>query len=327
MSGSERPGGETPREAPPRPQPRDRRGRPWWVTALALIGAFALVVIVVAIPVRLTSTSSYCTSCHAMKQAGATWSRSAHADVQCVQCHIDPGLGHAIVWRVQEAKNIWASYLDAGKGMAASVHRPSNAACLKCHPMKRLPSVTGDVKIPHATHISMRNLTCADCHSTVSHTQPGQSSTVSMAVCTMCHNGREAPDACTTCHVKAPPTDVHPPNFIATHGQQVQGREADCLRCHHDKAAFCDACHAKAPPSHFAGDWRYSHGAQANADKAACLGCHDVQTFCQQCHQVDHPSDWPTAHAAVAAQGTASCLVCHPRAMCDRCHAAKGVSP
>ena len=324
-------GDETGRAAPDAPIPQKRRGLPWWATALALFGALALVVVVVAIPMRLTSTSSYCTSCHAMQAAGDSWHHSVHSGVQCVQCHIDPGLGHAVVWRIQEAKNIWASYLDAGRGMAASVHRPSDAACLKCHPLSSLHDVVNGIKIPHTSHVSMHNLTCADCHDAVSHAPAGQSATgaaqASMSVCSMCHNGRAAPDACTTCHTTAPPTDVHPRDFLGTHGRQALGHEADCLRCHHDKVAFCDACHARPPASHFAGDWRYGHGPLATADKAACLGCHSEQTFCMQCHQVDHPTDWPTAHAAVAARGTASCLVCHPRAMCVTCHVAKGVKP
>ena len=319
------------RDALDPPVPQTRRGLPWWVTALALVGALALVIVFVAIPVRLTSTSSYCTSCHAMQAAGRSWHTSVHSSVPCVRCHIDPGLGHAVVWRIQEAKNIWASYLDAGKGMAASVHRPSDAACLTCHPLSGLSDVVNGVKIPHASHVGMHNLTCADCHDEVSHAPAGQpaarAAQASMSVCSMCHNGRAAPDTCTTCHTTAPPTGVHPRDFVATHGRQALGHEADCLRCHHDKAQFCDACHSRPPATHFVGDWRYSHGPAATADRQGCLGCHNEQTFCTQCHQVDHPTDWPTTHGVVAAEGTASCLVCHQKSMCTACHTARGVKP
>lgn len=314
--------------APPRRPTPQRRRFPWWAVVLIVAGILAVVMVAFYVPVALTSTSTYCTSCHDMKAAGRSWARSVHSKVTCVQCHVDPGTWNGITWRAQEARNIWSSYLSAGKAMAASVHRPSSAACLKCHDLDKLPPVIDGIKMPHKSHVTMRDLVCADCHTTVSHAPPGQSNaTVSMSACSMCHNGETASDACTTCHATPPPANVHPAGFLKTHGQRERetGLTA-CLRCHHDKTGFCDACHANAPASHFAGDWRYDHGTAAAADRAACLGCHDQQTFCNQCHQVQHPADWVSAHGAVAAKGSAACLVCHPKAMCSACHARMGVT-
>ena len=294
---------------------------------LAVVGIVAAAGVVFYVPVQATSASSYCTSCHAMKAAGRSWSRGVHAKVACVQCHVDPGLRNGVVWRVEEAKNIWASYLDAGKGMIASAHKPSDAACLQCHDISKLPAVINGIKIPHQAHVGLHNLLCANCHSDASHAPPGQAnSTVSMTVCSMCHNGQAAPDACTTCHVNGPPADIHPAGYIKTHGSQAisQGEQA-CLRCHHNKAGFCDACHARPPASHFAGDWQYGHGPAATKDRVSCLGCHNEQTFCQQCHQVDHPADWVQTHGAVALKGNESCTVCHPSSMCVACHTRMGV--
>jgi nitrate/TMAO reductase-like tetraheme cytochrome c subunit len=295
---------------------------------LAAVGILAALMVVFYVPVQLTSTSGYCTSCHEMKAAGRSWSHSVHAKISCVECHVDPGLWNGVVWRVEEAKNIWASYLNAGKGMTASAHEPGDAACQQCHDIAKLPAVINGIKIPHQAHVGLHNLTCADCHSQASHATPGRSnSTVSMSVCSMCHNGQAAPSACATCHVQAPPSNIHPAGYIVTHGQQAIARgEAECLRCHHDKAGFCDACHARQPASHFAGDWQYGHGPAATKDRLSCLGCHDAQTFCQQCHQVDHPGDWVQTHGPVALKGSESCSVCHPRAMCVACHTRMGVT-
>lgn len=324
MAGTQDEGNET---GPAEPVVLRRRGLPWRFRMLVFFASLVLLALLVLIPVHLTSASSYCTSCHAMKAAGASWSQSVHAKVECVQCHVNPGLSNAVVWRTEEARNIWASYLDAGKGMAASVQRPSNAACEQCHAVKDLPTVIKGIKTPHGIHLMMRNLMCTDCHNHVSHVSPGQSTSVDMSVCTMCHNGREAANSCATCHTTPPPASVHPSNYIATHGRDARGRVSDCQRCHHDSVAFCDACHSRRPATHFVGSWSYTHGAQAKATNAGCLGCHKEQSFCAQCHQVDHPADWATSHAAVARRGTASCLVCHPQQMCDSCHAQKGVSP
>jgi len=307
---------------------QERRGRPWWYTGLAIVGALVLVAVVFFVPLELTSSTSYCTSCKQMRVAGDSWAHSAHAKVACVSCHVPPGFVNGIRWRLGETRNIWATYLGADQSMiAVARHTPGNAACEKCHDVAHLPPVINGIKIPHQAHVTLHNLVCADCHPGVSHAVNGQTAQVSMMSCSMCHNGSAAPDACSTCHITVPAANVHPPDFLKTHGVKALINEQDCLRCHHDKAAFCDACHSRPPASHFAGDWRYSHGPAAKADRSACLGCHSEATFCEQCHRVNHPADWITTHPAVAAKGTESCLVCHPQSMCDTCHRQRGVTP
>jgi nitrate/TMAO reductase-like tetraheme cytochrome c subunit len=300
-----------------------------WLPVFAVVGAVFLLAAAVYVPVRLTSTTSYCTSCHEMKAAGTSLKRSPHRNLDCLACHVDPGVGNAITWRLQESKNIWASYLNmpVNEGMSKEVHVPSEAACTRsgCHDLSSLGTTFGNVKMNHARHVQISGLTCIDCHKTIAHSAEGQSASVSMSSCFMCHNGAAAPNQCTLCHVTVPDQAAHPPNYVQDHGRFALLNEAECLRCHHDKKAFCDACHAKPTPAHYSGTWRYTHGATASADRASCLGCHDYQKFCLQCHQVDHPSDWATSHAAVAVKGDESCLVCHPRSMCTDCHRQRGV--
>jgi nitrate/TMAO reductase-like tetraheme cytochrome c subunit len=301
-----------------------------WLPVLAIVGAAFLLAAAVYVPVRLTSTTAYCTSCHEMKAAGDSLKHSVHRNLDCLSCHVDPGVGNAITWRLQESKNIWATYLNmpVDEGMSKQVHVPSKAACTRggCHDLSSLGTTFGNVKMNHARHVQIAGLTCIDCHTTTAHSAKSQSTSVSMASCFMCHNGAAAPNQCSLCHVTAPEQAAHPPNYIQEHGHFALLNEAECLRCHHDKKAFCDACHAKPTPAHYSGTWRYTHGATASADRASCLGCHDYQSFCVQCHQVDHPSDWSSSHAAVAAKGDESCLVCHPRGMCSDCHQQRGVS-
>jgi nitrate/TMAO reductase-like tetraheme cytochrome c subunit len=301
-----------------------------WLPVLAVVGIVFLVAAAVYVPVRLTSTTSYCTSCHAMDAAHSALLRSPHRNVDCLSCHVDPGLSHSIRWRLQESKNIWASYLNMrASGMGARLNLPSKAACTRsgCHNLSRLGATFGNIKMNHAQHVNMQGLTCIDCHSTVAHPAKGAGQSVSMTSCFMCHNGDAAPNRCSTCHVDTPTTPAHPPDYIKDHGHFALVNEAECLRCHHDKKAFCDACHAKPPADHYSGTWRYTHGPAARADRAGCLGCHDEESFCVQCHQVSHPADWLTAHGHVATEAPQSCLDCHQRSMCVQCHEKEGVSP
>jgi nitrate/TMAO reductase-like tetraheme cytochrome c subunit len=309
-----------------RPKPRVWY-RTTWFAFLAVLGILAVLVVILVVPVWATSTPAYCSSCKATRQAGVELKASAHAKVSCTACHIAPGLSHQIKWRGREWLNVYADYLNVPR-VANKGQRPGNAACLKCHSLSTIPSQANGVRMPHEVHVQLRNLTCADCHDAVAHPKNGQpGNAVSMAVCSMCHNKQGAPSDCAFCHVTPPSSqNTHPANYLKTHGAEaLSGGEAACLRCHHDKAAFCDACHSNPTPDHFSGDWRYKHGATASKSEAPCLGCHDKQAFCEQCHRVSHPSDWSTSHGAVAAKSEGACNVCHPQAMCVRCHQQKGV--
>lgn len=304
-----------------------RRRRRTWMAGFAVALVVVLAIVVLIMPVAATSSSTYCGSCHAMKQAYASWKRGPHASVSCASCHVPQGVGASLKWRTKEARNIWASYLNM-MPHAQKQPVPSSENCLKCHPLKELMGIPGEIRMPHDTHITQQNLECVDCHDHTSHPAAGTDSTgVTMAVCAMCHQETNDPAKCTFCHYEQPDIgQSHPTDFIAEHGKLALDNEQDCLRCHHNKAQFCDGCHAKPTPGHYSGDWPYTHGLQAKKDQGKCLGCHSRKQLCDQCHTVDHPADWATSHAAVAAKGTRSCLVCHPRQMCVDCHAAEGVT-
>jgi len=291
-----------------------------------VVGFIAVVGVVLVIPVWATDTPTYCMSCKATRTAGQQWQTSSHAKVACTKCHVPPGLGNAIKWRSREWLNIWADYLNVPR-LPSVGQRPGNANCLQCHTLNNIPDHIGDIRMPHQAHVNLRNLTCADCHDKVAHSKPGEKTTVSMAVCSMCHNTQGAPSDCSFCHITPPPKNVHPTDYLQSHGLQALQDKNACYRCHHDPKQFCDTCHAKPTPDHFSGTWRYSHGATAKKDPLSCTGCHQTDTFCEACHRVNHPSDWLQTHGAIAKESAGACLVCHPQGMCDKCHQARGVTP
>jgi nitrate/TMAO reductase-like tetraheme cytochrome c subunit len=304
-----------------RPAPRPWYRRAWFAWLVVIVLA-AIVIGVLVYPVAALSDQSYCTSCKAMKPAQKTLAESAHKGIDCTKCHIPPGVVAGSKWRLGETKNVWADYL--GMPIAADKeHVPTNANCLQCHPLSGIPNETNGVRMNHAEHLKLRNLHCVDCHDTVSHVLPGQQKGVSMVTCAMCHNDTGAPNGCGFCH-PVPPASQHAPNFMQEHGKLALANEQECLRCHHDKQAFCDKCHDYPPPSHYSGEWRYTHGKQATSDPANCEACHD-QAYCAQCHQVNHPTGWVQIHGGIAAKGPKACLVCHPQGMCDACHEQNGV--
>lgn len=295
-----------------------------WFTTLVVVAAFVVIAIVAVVPVGATDTISYCASCKYPGRAEKTWEASPHRDVACTSCHIPSGFTAQLKWRLQEARNIWSSYLSVDR-VAEKAQYPGNDNCLKCHPLEKIPDEGNGVRMSHEVHVDLRGLTCADCHDTVSHTKANHSTGVTMQTCPMCHNDMAAPGDCDFCH-PSPPTDTHRPDYLKEHGREARLNVDACLRCHHDKAEFCDACHASPPPDHFSSDWRFSHETKATDDPKYCQACHTVD-YCAQCHAVSHPDDWEIAHGSIAAQGPAACLVCHPQAMCDTCHEQRGVTP
>ena len=301
--------------------------RPWyrraWFTWVVVIVLAAIFIGILVYPVAAMDNQSYCTSCKAMKPAEKTLAQSAHSGIDCTECHIPPGVVASAKWRLGEAKNIWADYLNM-PSTAQKENAPTNANCLRCHPLSGIPDESKGVRMDHAAHLKLRNLLCIDCHDTVSHKLPGQKEGVSMITCAMCHSEQgTAPNACDFCH-PLPPESEHAPDFMKEHGKEALANPDDCLRCHHDKQKFCDSCHDYPPPSHYSGQWRYTHGKSAAADPANCEACHD-KAYCAQCHQVNHPSTWLETHGTIAAKGLNACLVCHPTSMCDACHQQNGV--
>jgi hypothetical protein len=300
--------------------------RPWyrtsWFSWLVVVGIIVVILAVLVLPVAAQDSVAYCTSCKAMEPAERTWSDAAHSEVSCVECHVPEGTIAGARWRLTETRNIWADYL----GMAAGDdvrQLPTNASCLKCHPVSSIPDEQDGVRMNHAEHLEDRGLLCYDCHTTTSHKRAGQSDSVSMATCAMCHNDQGAPAACDYCHTE--PENAHAVDFMKDHGEQARINEDQCLRCHHDRKAFCDTCHGYPSPNHFSGTWRYTHAADAAADPESCDACHD-ERYCSQCHAVQHPSDWEQAHGEVAGKSPEACLVCHPQSMCDECHQQNGVT-
>ena len=231
------------------------RGRSRRFAAVMVAIVVCVVAIILLIPVAATSSSSYCGSCHSMKQAYRSWQRGAHSAVPCSECHIPPGAVAAVKWRTTEARNIWLTYLNM-KPARDTQPRPASENCEKCHPLKGLMGIPGKIRMPHARHINQNNLECIDCHDHTAHAAPGESSAVSMAPCTMCHEQTTDTDRCDFCHYTPPVTGKsHPTDFLTEHGSLAIANERDCLRCHHNKKDFCDGCHEKPTPGHYSGNW------------------------------------------------------------------------
>ena len=137
--------------------------------------------------VELTSTPEFCSSCHIMEQAHASWTESVHYNVPegekraaCRDCHLPPwNRPVELLWSKayhgikDVAKNFlekeemkYPGYYFNMKSKAwKTVH---NASCLKCHSDIFDKDYGGAGNI-HAGLKKNRNMRCASCHADVAH--------------------------------------------------------------------------------------------------------------------------------------------------------------
>jgi len=291
----------------------------------------------------------FCNSCHEMSLHYATWSQSAHSEVICEECHVMPGAANMFKTKLAAIRQV---RLHAGGDVKASLiqgHVPDEN-CRACHPETRELVTYHGLKITHAAHWDM-GLKCTFCHDRVAHGPRWQFEGVTsaeefthvaapskyaptMETCLQCHDGKQASNKCSTCHVtlgeRRPST--FDPAWVGAHRQEVELHgEDDCYRCHQD--SFCDRCHREANPH--TRDWTVRHPEEARSDSSRCLVCHlvpgedqpsDVSdlAFCRDCHSLrrEHGgTDWTSIHGQESLADPVSCERCHQESWCADCHA------
>lgn len=293
------------------------RFRRWgkWI----IIGAVGFVVFS-AVAVETTSQSFFCNTCHIMGPYYKSWKLGAHKGVECIQCHISPGVDNFIEAKLNGLGQVVDDILHRTSKPSASV---SELSCTRsgCHSVEKLSKNynSGKFKFDHSKHLGSKHLgvemSCGTCHS---HVKGDEHFEVNTNVCINCHlvdgavgktekvSGKEtkviylaarngASDTGSNLHLadgeKAPPS-----NCTACHeppkGEiQFQGLKFD----HAQFLAFgakCESCHqnvtATPPPIE---DGRciecHTFGVEASREpremhKIHTLGRHKVE--CSSCH-------------------------------------------
>ncbi len=212
-------------------------------------------------------------------------------------------------------------------------HSPSE--CIACHGQMdaALPtSGTANVKIDVHFHLklSVARFSCTDCHRTnrVWMAPMAGSSKPILRInryfCFNCHGpfsqwvaaskGNMKPEYqnldCRMCHVgKLAPKHEQP--FLS----QVLS-STECLMCHGNNLF-------PWPSQHYTAAWATIHGKYAG-DRHVCAICHNISTFCHNCHTVKpvtHNSNWRAVHKALYKQDPQRCATCHTAEWCNtKCH-------
>jgi len=264
-----------------------------------VITAFVLVVLVVAFD-AITASPRLCGSCHEMKPRAHAWERSAHAGVQCWECHQQPRPWYAYPMRLVDRTRLLARDIGAHRSRDTTAPVDSRVpgtapmkdeVCLQCHAANRKATSGFRIKINHVEH-AKRNGSCVSCHVRTAHPLEDRSNPLTlMSQCFTCHGTQAQPDASAACSL------CHPSGYKLLPGS------------HEDEQA-----------------WKQQHASTAKSDPKQCEMCHD-QSFCDDCHglEMPHPEDWSKGedgHAAVAETNRTICSKCHTEKpdLCSMCH-------
>lgn len=313
--------------------------------ALIVLGAAGA-----AVPAfKATEKPIFCVTCHEMQPYYDAWKVGAHKDVDCVECHVDPGTVNHLKHKAVATKELVDHFTTKPTFPRGDASVP-DARCLVCH--TDILSSTGP-KFSHKHHAG--TAPCVQCHGDAGHqvsldalkkagvldansiltsttstttamairlTSAGSSEATSLSVvptsalhvaipqCTQCHDLDK--QACATCH-----KPTHEP-MPSTNGCSTCHRPGVTWTFSHPADPACVTCHA-APAGHFPGACAACHTAPGVSFKTVsyahgdptCTSCHTAPARHRagQCSTCHR--DTGTNWAFTHPSGASSCASCH----------------
>ena len=173
------------------------------ITALVIIG----ILLIYVTTVKVSESNFACGYCHTDQHE--RWAASTHETVDCLECHIDPGISGAIDAQVNGLQNL---YVSITKGNEIKPHEDpipiSTENCMSCHAAIFLVTELGwedlpdnslkvqGLKIGHRIHVEKYNIMCVECHRGIVHRDPEAIGKYEMnwpfmiTDCGPCHDGK-----------------------------------------------------------------------------------------------------------------------------------------
>ncbi|MCF6238367.1 MAG: cytochrome c family protein, partial [Candidatus Marinimicrobia bacterium] len=228
-------------------------------------------------------------------------------DVECLDCHPSDRV---------ESSQITSERLLPDEEACMECHDDwqDEGTCENCHagaqPYLLRVLAPSNFIFSHQRHLNLEDLGCEVCHGDMAGID-NLPPTPEMADCMSCHLDQQGSTSCQDCHASnfvLRPVD-HSSEWLHDHDIAALTESSDCLQCH--VQITCDNCHSGSnlgsdeskyldPVSIYrrdlAGDkqlidrvhdlnYTYFHGIDADTKFYDCSTCHEVQTFCVDCHQ------------------------------------------
>ncbi|QQS38077.1 MAG: cytochrome C [Ignavibacteriales bacterium] len=241
------------------------------------------------------------------------FSHAVHADIAtCEGCHT----------KVKTSKSL-SDRLMPDHDSCVECHDVSDdTQCSNCHyddVYEPLIQKASALFFDHNFHVEQQKMNCEACHSgfaTVAYGFQAAQTNPIMENCYTCHNDKSvASNACESCHVSTVgliPQEHKNVNFAKSHKFAANEFDANCVMCHDNNS--CESCHVGTSmitemnttddfyqpysSTNFVDgvkqqqitrvhelNYRFVHGIDAKGRTAECQTCHQVDSFCANCHQ------------------------------------------
>lgn len=155
---------------------------------LLIIGALLVFLLIsTAWTVAYTSTSEFCGStCHEMSPMYQSWQMSAHKNVSCDACHVEPGVKGLVKAKANGLKEVYVHVTSSNINPKAS---KDDFNCYSCHQdkVKVNTSKALAAKDPHTIKHFDNGMTCVTCHGGLVHDAKRNNAVPRRDNCTTCH--------------------------------------------------------------------------------------------------------------------------------------------
>ena len=288
-----------------------------WPVKLLLLLVFVSLFLTGAIVV--TGQPDFCNSCHIMNSYYDSWKNSAHSNVNCLDCHLQPGFTGYIKGKI----NGLAQVVDCTVGRVSTKPNATvkDKSCLRsdCHSTEKLVSTNIDyagIKFSHNNHIGKDvygiKISCNLCHS---HFEGDKHFNVNNNSCYTCHflkdgqtSTKVVQTSCTDCHQI--PNKIIKRGLVTINHAEFVSYKANCEESCHKKEInitskvddnTCLNCHSYSKQQN--SDFVALHEKHTNSEKekVECFSCHgqvphgqkavasiSVMMDCQNCHSNTH---------------------------------------
>ncbi len=244
------------------------------------------------------------------------FSHSLHKElVDCQTCH------SAVMESISLKSQLFPTHDNC-----SDCHEVDNdEECSTCHYDDNFEALTkkeSGLLFNHKFHLTDQKIDCESCHKGISeadYSWQAAQPNPPMEQCYSCHNDKTvASNACESCHIST--VNLIPQNhrvvgFAKTHKFAASEFKANCIMCHDNQS--CDECHIATIgitevnlkndfyqpyyPDNFVDgakvqaisrvhelNYRFFHGIDAKGKTSDCQTCHQVETFCAECHQSEN---------------------------------------
>ncbi len=155
--------------------------------------------------IAYTCRPQFCSFCHEMEADIRAWKESNHRNVNCISCHVEPGLIALLKDKMTVAPKslilkITGNYEKPINKESKLAKDISDESCLQCHTLKNITPSQG-LKIDHEAH-SKLGMNCTKCHNRVAHEIKGYENFLTEESCFSCHNGKVLKNDCIICHTE-----------------------------------------------------------------------------------------------------------------------------